>query len=133
MTTANRPMDVETAHRVLDRVTHGQRFPIGRLVPPVGLLASSVRGLEELLLALRPEPQSLVGANFERLADWIEREVGDPDCAAEVRLALRAAPSYVEACVAIHQRIDERVRLARAVIEVATEAVPHQTGSPGRE
>jgi hypothetical protein len=92
-----------------------------------------VRGLEELLLALRPEPRSLAGANLDRLADWIERDVGDPEGAAEVRLALRAAPSYVEACLAIHQRIDERVRLARAAVGTATEAVPHQTSSPGRE
>jgi hypothetical protein len=126
-------MDADTARRVLGRVTYEQRFPVGRLVPPVGLLASSVRGLEELALALRPEPQSLAGVNLERLADWIEREVGDPECAAEVRLAHRAAPSYVEACMAVHQRIDERVRLARAAVGTATEAVPHQTSSPGRE
>jgi hypothetical protein len=126
-------MDVDTARRVLGRVTYGQRFPVGRLVPPVGLLASSVRGLEELLLALRPEPQSLAGANLERLADWIEHDVGDPEGAAEVRLALRAAPSYVEACLAIHQRIDERVRLARAAVGIASEAVPQQTSSPRGE
>jgi hypothetical protein len=125
-------MDADTARRVLGRVAYGQRFPIGRLVPPVGLLASSVRGLEELVLALRPEPQSLAGANLERLADWIERDVGDPEGAAEVRLALRAAPSYVEACLAIHQRIDERVRLAQASVGAASDAVARAV-SPRRE
>jgi hypothetical protein len=122
-------MDVETARRVLGRVTHGQRFPIGRLVPPVGLLASSVRGLEELLLALRPEPQSLAGANLARLADWIERDVGDPACAAEVRVAVHAAPSYAEACLAVHDTIAQRVEAARAVLEAASQ----QASTPGRE
>lgn len=109
-------MDAETARRVLDRVSHGQRFPIGRLVPPVGLLASSVRGLEELALALRPEPRSLAGVNLARLADWVERDVGDPACAAAIRLVAGEAPSYVEACRTIHQRIAERVEAARAVL-----------------
>ncbi len=131
MTAADRPMDVETAHRVLARVSYAQRFPIGRLVPPVGLLASSVRGLEELALALRPEPRSLAGANLARLADWIEREVGDPDCAADVRRAADAAPSYVEACQAIHQRLTERVEAARAVLGTA-DSDSQQAGNRGR-
>jgi hypothetical protein len=126
-------MDVDTARKVLGRVTHAQRFPIGRLVPPVGLLSSSVRGLEELLLALRPEPRSLAGANLERLADWIEGDVGDPECAGGVRLALRAAPSYVEACVAIHELIAARVQDARASLEAATAADPRDTARSRRE
>ena len=109
-------MDAGTAQRVLARVTHDRRFPVGRLVPPVGLLASSVRGLEELVLALRPEPQSLAGIHLERLADWIENEVGAPEGAAQVREALGTAPSYVEACMAVHDRIEERVRLARTAV-----------------
>ncbi|HSP91029.1 MAG TPA: hypothetical protein VLN08_08985 [Vicinamibacterales bacterium] len=124
-------MDVETARRILGRVSYGQRFPIGRLVPPVGLLASSVRGLEELALALRPEPRSLAGANLARLADWIEQDVGDPACAADVRLAADAAPSYVEACQAIHQRVAERVEAARALLEAA-ESDSQQAGNHGR-
>lgn len=132
MTTTEPPMDVATAGRILRRVHHSQRFPIGRLVPPVGLLPSSVRGLEELVLALRPEPQSLAGANLERLADWIEREVGDAQSAAEVRLALRAAPSYVEACLAVHDRVAARVQAARAVLAAAAPD-SQQTSAPGRE
>jgi hypothetical protein len=126
-------MDVDTARKVLGRVTHAQRFPIGRLVPPVGLLSSSVRGLEELLLALRPEPRSLAGANLERLADWIERDVGDPACAAEVRLAVDQAPSYVDACLAVHDLIAERVRVARASLEAATAADRRDSARSGRK
>lgn len=132
MTGADRPMDVATARRVLGRVSYAQRFPIGRLVPPVGLLASSVRGIEELAIAFRPEPRSLAGANLAMLADWIEREVGDPDCAAAVRSAADAAPSYVEACQAIHQRLAERVEAARAVL-AAADSDSQQAGNHGRE
>jgi hypothetical protein len=133
VTTAIRPLDVETAGRILRRVGYDQRFPIGRLVPPVGLLSSSVRGLEELVLALRPEPQSLAGANLERLADWIERAVGDADGAAEVRLAVRTAPSYVEACLAVHDRLAARVQAAREALATSPDDVPQQAGSAGRE
>lgn len=134
MTDAPRPMDADTARRVLGRVSHAQRFPVGRLVPPVGLLASSVRSLEELTLALRPEPRSLAGADLGRLADWIEREVGDPAGAADVRLVAAAAPSYVEACQAIHQRLAERVGAARAVLAAeASGSAYDRTGNHGRE
>ena len=51
------PMDPETARSILARLPHDQRFPVGRLVPPVGLLQSSIRSLGELELALRPEPK----------------------------------------------------------------------------
>jgi hypothetical protein len=126
-------MDAGTARRVLSRVSHAQRFPVGRLVPPVGLLASSVRGLEELVLALRPEPQSLAGVHLERLADWIESEVGDPEGAAGVREALRAAPSYVEACRTVHERLEERVRLARAVAGAEADAEAGDDSRRGRQ
>jgi hypothetical protein len=126
-------MDAGTARRVLSRVSHAQRFPVGRLVPPVGLLASSVRGLEELVLALRPEPQSLAGVNLERLADWIEKEVGDPEGAAGVREAVGAASSYVEACRTVHERLEERVRLARVAVGVAADAEAGDDARRGRQ
>jgi hypothetical protein len=113
-------MDLDTARRVLGRLPHSQRFPVGRFVPPVGLLGSFVRGLTELQLALRPEDRSLPGVNMERLADWIEAEIGDPVLAAEVRDTATAAPSYVEACVAVHGLLVERLEAARTV--VGTEA-----------
>ncbi|NGP53563.1 hypothetical protein [Thioalkalivibrio sp. XN8] len=109
-------MDRATAERVVARLPHASRFPVGRLVPPVGLLQSSVRSLGELELALRPEPRSLAGLNLERLADWIEQEVGDPVAAAEVRTTTAAAPSYVEACQAIYQLVHDRVALAQEVL-----------------
>jgi hypothetical protein len=106
-------MDHETARRILARVPYASRFPVGSLVPPVGLLQSTVRSLGELELALRPEPASLAGVNLDRLAGWIENDVGDPACAAAVRDVARAAPSYAEACQAIYQLVHERVASAR--------------------
>ena len=116
MTPFSSPMDPEVASRVLARVPHAQRFPVGRLVPPVGLLQSSVRSLAELELALRPEPRSLAGLHLERLAAWIEVDVGDPAAAAAVREATGAAASYVEACQAIYALIRDRVAMARRVM-----------------
>lgn len=113
------PMDRDVARRVLARLPHARRFPVGRLVPPVGLLSSSVRSLPELELALRPEPRSLAGLHLHRLAAWIEDDVGDALGATEVREAARAAGSYVEALQAIHRRVAARVADARRTLEGA--------------
>ena len=113
------PMDRETAARILARVPYTSRFPIGCLVPPVGLLQSSVRSLGELELAMRPEDRSLVGVHLERLAAWIETEIGDPAGAEAVREAASLAPCYADACEAIQRVIAQRVASARLVIEPA--------------
>jgi hypothetical protein len=121
------PMDRETAARILARVPYTSRFPIGCLVPPVGLLQSSVRSLGELELAMRPEDRSLVGVHLERLAAWIESEIGDAAGAAAVREAASLAPCYADACVAIQRVIAQRVASARLVIEPAGHG---QAGEP---
>lgn len=118
-TPAMTPIDAETAARILARVPYTSRFPIGCLVPPVGLLQSSVRSLGELELAMRPEDRSLVGVHLERLADWIANAIGDPAGAAAVREAASLAPCYADACEAIQRVIAERVAGARLVIESA--------------
>jgi hypothetical protein len=121
------PMDPQTASRILARVPYASRFPIGSLVPPVGLLQSSVRSLGELELAMRPEVRSLVGVHLERLASWIESAIGDPAGAVAVREAANLAPSYADACAAIQRVIAERVAQARLVVV----SVGHeQTGEP---
>ncbi len=126
-TSAMAPMDPETARRILACVPYSSRFPIGCLVPPVGLLQSSVRSLPEVELAMRPEDRSLVGVHPERLATWIENAIGDPAGAAAVREAASLAPSYVEACEAIQRVIAERVASARLVVD----SVSHErTGEP---
>jgi hypothetical protein len=115
-------MDTQTARRILAQVPYSSRFTVGALVPPVGLRQSNVRSLGELELVLRPEPASLAGLNVDRLAAWIETEVGDPAGAAAVRDVARAASSYAAACQAIHQLIRERVASARLLIESAGQA-----------
>lgn len=109
--------DPATAARILGRVPYRSRFRIGCLVPPVGLLQSSVQSLGELELAMRPEDRSLVGVNLDRLAEWIEREIGDPACASEVRGVAVAAGNYAEACEAVQRVIAARVASARLVLE----------------
>jgi hypothetical protein len=111
------PLDPVAAERILQRVPYGSRFPIGCLVPPVGLLQSSVRSLGELELAMRPEDRSLVGVNLDRLTEWIERAIGDPTCASAVRDVAATAGSYAEACEAVQRVIAARVASARLVLE----------------
>jgi hypothetical protein len=112
-------MDVETAHRILASVPHVRRFPVGHLRPPTGLIPSFVRSVGELEFVLAPRSDSLPGVHMERLAAWIEHDVGDPAGAAEVRAAAAAAPSYVDACVAVYERIRDRVASARHALESA--------------
>jgi hypothetical protein len=116
------PLDPETAARILARVPYASRFPIGCLVPPVGLLQSSVRSLGELELALRPESRSLVGVHLERLVTWIDSAIGDAAGAAAVREATLAAPCYADACQAAYFVIRERVANARHALGLAPAA-----------
>ena len=111
------PMDVETARRLLALVPHAHRFPVGQFRPPSGVIPGFVRGFAELEFVLMPQKNSLPGVHMERLADWIENEVGDPVGAAEVRDAAAAASSYVEACMAVYERVRDRVASARRVLE----------------
>jgi hypothetical protein len=111
------PIDLETARRILALVPHSRRFPVGHLRPPTGLIPSTVRSLGELEHVLTPRSDSLPGVHLDRLVSWIENDVGDPVGAAEVRDAAAAAPSYVEACQAVYERIRDRLASARGVLE----------------
>lgn len=113
------PMDVETARRILALVPHDRRFPVGQFRPPNGVIPGFVRGFAELEFVLLPQRSSLPGVHMERLADWIENEVGDPVGAAEVRDSAAAASSYVEACIAVYERVRDRVASARRAVESA--------------
>ena len=117
-----KPMDIETAHRLLALVPYDRRFPVGQFRPPMGVIPGFVRGFCELEYVLLPQKSSLPGVHMGRLADWIENEVGDPLGAAQVRDAAAAAPSYVDACMAVYERVRERVASARRVLESAPDA-----------
>jgi len=115
-------VDLTTARRILALVPHARRFPVGHFRPPSGVIPSSVRGYAELEFVLLPQKNSLPGVNLERLADWIENDVGDPLGAAQVRDAVAAAPSYVGACMAVYACVRDRVASARRVADSAPEA-----------
>jgi hypothetical protein len=119
MMAAAASMNAETARRVLALVPHARRFPVGHLRPPTGVIPGFVRSLGELEFVLLPQSDSLPGVQLERLAAWIESDVGDPVVAAEVRDAVAAAPSYVEACLAVYERVRDRVASARQALESA--------------
>jgi hypothetical protein len=118
---ATTTMSAETARRLLALVPYARRFPVGQFRPPMGLIPGFVRGYAELEFVLLPQKRSLPGVHMERLADWIENDVGDPVGAAQVREAAASAPSYVEACMAVYVRVRDRVASAREVLETATD------------
>ncbi|MGD8440531.1 MAG: hypothetical protein PVG53_08335 [Holophagae bacterium] len=115
-------MSPETARRILALVPFDRRFPVGQFRPPSGVVPGFVRGFAELEFVLMPQKRSLPGVHMERLADWIENEVGDAVAAAEVRDAAAAAGSYVDACMAVYERVRDRVATARRVIESVPDA-----------
>jgi hypothetical protein len=115
-------MGLETARRLLALVPHDRRFPVGQFRPPSGVIPGFVRGYAELEFVLLPQKSSLPGVHLERLADWIENDVGDPVAAAEVREAAASASSYVDACMAVYERVRDRVASARQVLESAPDA-----------
>ena len=78
--------------------------------------AERCAGLPELHLYLAPDERSLPAVNLERLADWIETVVADADLARATREAARAAGSYVDACIATHALVGQRLDQARAVL-----------------
>jgi hypothetical protein len=123
-------MGLETARRLLALVPYDRRFPVGQFRPPSGVIPGFVRGFAELEFVLMPQRSSLPGVHMERLADWIENEVGDPAGAAEVRNAAAAAGSYVEACMAVYERVRDRVAAARRVIESAQDGQAASRSAP---
>ncbi|MEE4272845.1 MAG: hypothetical protein V2I67_14320 [Thermoanaerobaculales bacterium] len=122
-------MGLETARRLLALVPHDRRFPVGQFRPPSGVVPGFVRGYAELEFVLLPQKSSLPGVHLERLADWIETDVGDSAAAAEVRDAAAEASSYVDACMAVYERVRDRVATARQVIESAPDGELSERGA----
>ena len=92
-------MSPETARRILALVPFDRRFPVGQFRPPSGVVPGFVRGFAELEFVLMPQKRSLPGVHMERLADWIENEVGDAAAAADVRDAAAYAKGHVPGAV----------------------------------
>ena len=116
MTTALPLPTAELAERVFAKCGYADRLPAGRFTARVGIMRGTIRGLPELHLYLAPDERSLPAVNLERLADWIDAVVADADLARATREAAHAAGSYVDACIATHALVGQRLDQARAVL-----------------
>ncbi len=110
----NRP-DQTLAHKILSTVPYRDRLPAGRLMPPVGMLRSDVRSLQELRLLLTPDVRSLPGINLNNLANWVKGVVGDTELAHALRKATEDTGSYVEGCLRVYELVGLRLQQAREV------------------
>ncbi len=114
----------ELAGHILAKCSYDDRLPAGRFTARLGIMRGTVRGLPELHLYLAPDERSLPAVNLERLADWIETVVADADLADATRAATRGADSYVNACVATYQVVEQRLEQARAVLGLPAASAP---------
>ncbi|NTU60584.1 MAG: hypothetical protein HGA98_05960 [Deltaproteobacteria bacterium] len=108
-----RPPAQALALRLLAPVPYAQRFPAGRLRPPVGVTPGDVRSLPELHRFLAPSDESLPGLDLAKLPGWVGRVVGDPELSARLEAAVGDAACYVEACLRVHELVGERLEQAR--------------------
>lgn len=99
--------------RLLSQVSFQDRFPAGRLKPPIGLLPGNVRSLSELHLLLAPDDASLPGLNLKALPQWIETSFGDKELAEAIRVVAEAAPNYVASCLGVYEIVGYRLEQAR--------------------
>src|SRR5512143_3366547 len=103
----------ELARRLLQTVPYRERFPAGRLLPPLGIIPGHVRSLEEVHLLLTPDVRSLPGLNLAALAKWVGQTLGDVAFAGWIRKAARDAESYAEGCLKVRELIGYRLDQAR--------------------
>ena len=105
--------------RLLSPVPFKERFPAGRLKPPVGILPGDVRSLPELHLFLEPDDASLPGINLKALSGWIETSIGDRELAASVQTIVDQSVNYVEDCLKVYEVVGARLDQARKTIKEA--------------
>lgn len=108
------------SRRILRPVPFKERFPAGRLKPPVGIMPGDVRSLPELHLFLAPDDATLPGINLKNLPEWIETSVGDRELAASVQTIVDESVNYVEDCLKVHEVLGYRLDQARKTIKEAT-------------
>ena len=105
------------SRRILSPVPFKERFPAGRLKPPVGILPGDVRSLPELHLFLEPDNASLPGINLKALPEWIEASIGDRELAASVQAIVDHSVNYVEDCIRVYEVVGVRLDQARKIIK----------------
>lgn len=101
--------------RLLSQVSFKERFPAGRLKPPIGIMPGNVRSLSELHLLLAPDDASLPGINLKTLPEWIKTNFGDSELAEAIRAVAESAPNYVESCLGVYEIVGYRLEQARKV------------------
>ena len=130
------PPSPELARRILATASYDQRLRVGRLTPPVGLLASHVRSLHELYLHLEPDGRSLPGINVGGAAAWFESTIGDGELAARTREIDGAAATYVEKCQRLFELVAARIAQAREAVGDASagggSSLPREAGPPAQ-
>jgi hypothetical protein len=105
------------SRKILSPVPFKERFPAGRLKPPVGILPGDVRSLPELHLFLEPDVASLPGIDLKALAEWIEASIGDKELAEVIRAIVDTAVNYVEDCLRVYEVVGVRLDQARGIIK----------------
>ena len=105
--------------KILKAVPFKERFPVGRLKPPVGIIPGDVRSLPELHLFLEPDNASLPGINLRLLPEWIEMSIGDKELASSVQTIVDQSVNYVEDCVKVCEVVGVRLDQARKTIKEA--------------
>ena len=109
------------SRKILTPVAFKERFPAGRLKPPVGIIGGDVRSLVELHLFLEPDEATLPGIDLQTLPDWIAQSIGDPELAESIRAVVGAQNNYVEGCQKVYELVGHRLNQARMVLKEATE------------
>ena len=103
--------------KILSNVPFKERFPAGRLKPPVGILSDDLRSLPELHLFLEPDNASLPGINLKALSEWIEVNIGDKELAEAIREIVDTEVNYVEDCMRIYEVVGYRLDQAHGIIK----------------
>jgi hypothetical protein len=104
------------ACRILETAPYDRRFRVGRLIPPVGITSSHIRGLHELHRHLAPDIRSLPGVNLAALPEWIAANFGDTELAGGVRDIAGDQAPYVEKCQRIYELVGRRLEQAEGVL-----------------
>jgi hypothetical protein len=107
------PPNEELARRILSPVPYRDRFPAGRLKPPVGIMPGDVRSLPELHGFLAPDERTLPGVNLGKLPAWVERAIGDRELAERLAEDVATAGTYVEGCLRVRELVGQRIEQAR--------------------
>lgn len=116
MTHHLKPPSESLSRMILRPVPYKDRFPAGRLKPPVGVIPGDVRSLPELHLYLEPDEASLPGIRLEALPAWIDKSIGDTDLAESIRTVVAAQKNYVDGCLKVHELLGQRLDQARSVM-----------------